>query len=201
MISFLKRLWLGETSGLTTAAVIVGVASMLSRLLGVVRDHTLASVFGAEPELDAYYAAFRLPDFLYNLIILGALTAGFIPVFTEYLERKNAHDAWRMAEEVLSIVGVIMAVSCLVLAVAAPWIVPWTTPGFTGDHLATTVTLSRIMFLSPFLLGLSAVMGGVLQATRRFFAFALAPILYNVGIIFGAVFLSKYFGISGVAWG
>jgi len=201
MMGFLRRLWHGETNGVTTAAVIVGIASLASRLLGIVRDHALASVFGAGPELDAYYAAFRLPDFLYNLIILGALTAGFIPVFTEYLERKSAAEAWKLAEEVLSVVGAIMAVSCIVLALTAPWVVPWTTPGFKGDLLALTVNLSRIMFLSPFLLGLSAVMGGILQSTRRFLAFSLAPLLYNLGIIFGAVVLSRYFGVMGVAWG
>lgn len=197
----LHRLWHGETNGLTAAAVIVGAASLASRLVGVLRDRVLASTFGAGPDLDAYYAAFRVPDFLYTLIILGALSAGFIPVFADYLENKGEKEAWRLAEQVLTAVGAAMAVACAVLALAAPWIVPLTVPGFSGDQLQLTVSLSRIMFLSPFLLGLSAVMGGILQATRRFLAFSLAPVFYNLGIIFGALVLAPRMGVAGVAWG
>jgi putative peptidoglycan lipid II flippase len=101
----------------------------------------------------------------------------------------------------LTIVGVTLAFACAAIAWFAPNIVPIITPGFAGEKLQLTIQLTRIMALSPLLLGMSAVMGGVLQSTRRFFAFALAPILYNVGIIVGAVFLSPVFGIAGVAWG
>ncbi|MBM3204443.1 murein biosynthesis integral membrane protein MurJ, partial [Candidatus Uhrbacteria bacterium] len=151
--------------------------------------------------LDAYYAAFRLPDFLYNLIILGALSAGFIPVFTEYLEKKGKGEAQKLAEQVVSLVFVVMTALALVLIVLAPTLVPWTTPGYEGEKLDLTITLSRIMFLSPILLGLSGVMGGVLQSMRRFLPFALAPIFYNIGIILGALVLTPRFGLQGLAWG
>jgi len=179
----------------------VGGASVASRLVGVVRDRVLASTFGAGNVLDSYYAAFRLPDFLYNLIILGALSAGFIPVFAEYLEIRGKDEAWRLAERVLSVVGATMLVVCAFLIVSAPALVPMTVPGFPAEKLDATIRLTRIMALSPLFLGLSAVMGGVLQATRRFLAFALAPVLYNVGIIFGALVLSPVLGIEGLAWG
>ena len=201
MLGFLKKLWEGETDGLTAAAFIIGAASLASRLVGILRDRILASTFGAGTQLDAYYAAFRLPDFLYNLIILGAITAGFIPVFIEYLESKGKEEAWRVAESVLSLVGAVMGGLSLLLILLAPVLVPWTTPGFDPEKIRLTVSLSRIMFLSPFLIGLSAVMGGILQATKRFLSFALAPVLYNFGIIFGALFLSPRYGIAGVAWG
>lgn len=201
MISYFKKFWNGETNGLTAAAFIVGASSIASRIVGMLRDRVLAGTFGAGRELDAYYAAFRLPDALYNLVILGALSAGFIPVFVEYLERKNAREAWELAERVLSVVGATMLAIGAALLLLAPFIVPWLTPGFDALSRETTVRLTRIMMLSPFFLGLSAVMGGVLQATRRFFAFALAPILYNLGIMFGALVLSPIFGIDGVAWG
>lgn len=197
----LHRLWHGETNGLTAAAVIVGAASMASRFVGVVRDRVLASTFGAGHDLDAYYAAFRVPDFLYTLIILGALSAGFIPVFAEYLETKGKDEAWRLAEQVLSVVGAFMAVACLLLAIFARQLVPLTVPGFSPEMTDVTVTLSRIMFLSPFLLGISAVMGGILQTLRRYLAFSLAPVFYNFGIIFGALVLAPRMGIVGVAWG
>lgn len=201
MSNFFSKLWSGETNGLTTAALIVGGASLASRVIGVLRDRVLASSFGAGDTLDAYYAAFRLPDLLYTLVILGALSAGFIPIFAEHLETKGHDDAWRLAERLLSIVGLAMIVFCAGLILFADKIVPMTVPGFTGEKLATTVHLTRIMALSPFFLGLSAVMGGVLQATRRFFAFALAPVLYNLGIIFGALALAPIMGLEGLAWG
>lgn len=201
MLKRLQQLWHGETNGLTAAAIIVGGASLASRLVGVLRDRALASTFGAGHELDAYYAAFRVPDTLYNLIILGALSAGFIPVFAEYLETKTKGEAWQLAEQVLSVVAATMAILCALLAMFAPIIVPLTVPGFSPELVETTVRLSRIMFLSPLLLGLSAVLGGILQATRRIIAFALAPVFYNVGIIFGALVLAPRMGIEGVAWG
>jgi len=106
-----------------------------------------------------------------------------------------------LAGQVLSVIAASMGVLCLLLAVLAPVIVPFTVPGFGDQQTQLTVELSRIMFLSPFLLGLSAVMGGILQATRRFVAFAMAPVFYNLGIIFGALVLAPRFGLSGVAWG
>ncbi|MCR4278945.1 MAG: murein biosynthesis integral membrane protein MurJ, partial [bacterium] len=201
MKNFFKKLWNGEMSGLTAAAFVIGVASFASRLVGVLRDRTLASVFGATGDLDVYYAAFRLPDMLYTLLILGALSAGFIPVFAEYLEMKSKEEAWELAERILSVVGASMLVICTGLFVFAPMLVPFTVPGFSKEQVDLTIQLTRIMAISPFLFGISAVMGGVLQAMRRFFAFALAPVLYNLGIIFGAVILAPQMGIYGLAWG
>lgn len=201
MFGFFKRFWNSETESVTTAALIVGVASLASRLVGVFRDRILASTFGAADTLDAYYAAFKIPDFLYNLVILGALSAAFIPVFTEYLESRDKREAWRLAERVLSVVGAVMLVTCIALFFLAPTLVPFTVPGFDGAKLAFTIQLSRIMLLSTFFLALSAVMGGILQATRRFVAFSLAPVFYNVGIIMGVVFFVPNIGSVGLGWG
>lgn len=201
MFSFLKRLWNGETDGLTAAAFLVGAASFASRIFGIFRDRILASSFGAGDLLDAYYTAFRIPDTLYNLIIIGALSAGFIPVFTEWYEQKGKEEAFRLAEKVLSVILTSLLIAVAVLFVAAPVLVPFIAPGFEGDKLETTIWLTRLMLLSPVFLGVSAVMGGILQSRRRFFAFSLAPVLYNIGIIFGAWFLAPYFGVYGVGIG
>lgn len=201
MLKFFSKLFNGETKGLTAAAVIIGAAALTADVVGVLRDRALAATFGAGNALDAYYAAFRVPDFLYNLVIVGSLSAGFIPVFAEYLETRPKGDAWRLGENVLSVVGATMGVLCLFLSVFAPYIVPWTVPGFSPEKVQLTVQLARIMFLSPFFLGLSAVMGGVLQATRRFVAFSIAPVVYNLGIIFGTLVLVPKYGVVGVAWG
>lgn len=201
VVSFFRRLWNGETEGVAGAAALIGIASLASRILGVLRDRLLATQFGAGLELDVYYTAFRLPDFIYNLVIVGALSAGFIPLFTELRERNTMKDALRFTSQALSLVGTALVVLCAVGMVAASVIVPWLAPGFDGDKQAITVTLTQIMFLSPLFLGISAVMGGVLQSTKRFFAFAFAPLFYNAGIIFGILVCVPFLGLPGLAWG
>ncbi len=201
ILSFLRRLWSGETEGVAAAAALVSVASLFSRLLGLLRDRLLATHFGAGLELDAYYAAFRLPDLLYNLLILGALSAGFIPLFTELRERQNLKAAMRFTGQALSLLGFVLVIACAIGVIATPVIVPFLAHGFDAPKQALTTMLTRIMFLSPLFLGISAIMGGVLQSTKRFFAFAFAPIFYNLGIILGIVCFVPWLGLSGLAWG
>ncbi len=202
------RRWLNARSKtVASAAFILGLASMLSRLAGVVRDRLLSGAFGAGPELDAYYAAFRAPDFIYNLFVFGAISAGFIPVFTAYVadaaadDARNDDRAWDLASRVLTIIGLVLAVLSLAGVLTAHYFVPLMTPGFSPDQIASTVSLTRLMFLSPILLGLSGVLGGILQTYRRFFVYAFAPIAYNIGIIIGILALAPHYGISGVAMG
>ncbi len=201
MFRFFSRLFHRQTEHVTSAAALLGVAALLSRFVGLLRDRLLASHFGAGPILDAYYAAFRWPDALYNLLIVGALSAGFIPVLTECLEQEGQASAARFSGRVLSLTAYVMMSVSLLLIVGAGVIVPWTVSGFSEAQVSETIMLTRIMALSPLLLGLSAVMGGVLQATNRFIAFAIAPMLYNVGIIFGILCLAPFWGIRGVAFG
>ncbi len=201
MLRFLPRLFHRQTSHVTSAAILLGGASLVSRGIGLVRDRLLASHFGAGASLDAYYAAFRWPDALYNLLIVGALTAGFIPVLAECHAQEGEKAAAQFAGRILSLVAAVMALVSLALIALAPWIVPATVVGFSPEQIAETITLTRLMALSPLLLGISAVMGGVLQATKRFIAFATAPIFYNLGIIFGITCLAPSWGIRGVAIG
>ncbi len=191
----------GETDGLTAAALIVGASSLASRLLGLLRDRVLAGTFGAGNALDTYYAAFRLPDTVYNLLILGAISAGFIPVFSEYLERQGKEAAAKLAGQVLVTVGACLVVASAAVAILAPWIVPVTVPGFDAMKLAETIKLTQIMSISPLLLGLSAVIGGVMQSLRRYIGFALAPVFYNLGIIGGTLCLAPRWGVAGAAVG
>ncbi|MDP3793900.1 MAG: murein biosynthesis integral membrane protein MurJ, partial [Candidatus Uhrbacteria bacterium] len=157
--------------------------------------------FGAGTELDAYYAAFRLPDLLFYLLIVGAFTAGFIPLFTEYAEQRGKESVIKFTAQIFTWVGIVMIALSALLIILVPWLMPLIVRGFSTQATELTITLTRIMLLSPIFLGLSAVMGGVLQATKRFFAFSLAPVLYNLGIIFGMVVLAPRMGIMGVAWG
>jgi putative peptidoglycan lipid II flippase len=196
----IKRLFSSQSKTITGAAIILGAASFISRIIGVLRDRIFAHQFGAGEILDAYYAAFRIPDLVYNLLVVGALSAGFIPIFMELIV-KNKKEAWRVTNSVINILGVALVVLCGILFVLTDRIVPHMVPGFTAEQLQTTIMLTRIMFLSPILLGLSSVVSGVLQSFRSFLIYALTPIMYNVGIIIGAVAFVPRFGIIGLSYG
>jgi len=197
----IKRLLNGESKTITSAAIIVGAASLASRFLGVIRDRILAGTFGAGDILDTYYAAFRIPDLIYNLIVLGALSAGFIPIFMHLLEKENREKAYQLANEILNILIIGLFILCGILFIFAPQLMTLITPGFNAEKMAVTVNLTRIMFLSPLLLGISSVFGGILQSFKRFFVFSLAPIFYNIGIIIGALVFVKFWGVYGLAMG
>ncbi len=195
----IKRLLYRQSNTITSAAVVIGAAAFISRILGIFRDRILAGEFGAGIELDIYYTAFRLPDLMFNLIVLGAISAGFIPVFTEYL--KNKKKAWELANTVVNTLSITLILSATLTSVLAPWLVRIIAPGFDFEQTAIATRLTRIMLLSPIFLGISGVIGGILQSTKQFFAYSLAPIFYNIGIIFGALVLSRTYGLEGLAWG
>jgi putative peptidoglycan lipid II flippase len=198
-MSMLKRIFNSQSKTIFSAAVILGAASLGSRILGLVRESIFATRFGAGDMMDIYNAAFRIPDLVYSLLVVGALSAGFIPVFTSYFKKDK--EAWYLANGVLNIIIISAIVICGLLALLAPWLVPLIAPGFGPEKTALTVNLTRLMFLSPIFLGMSAVFGGILQSLKKFFIYSLAPIVYNLGIIFGALFLVKFWGIYGLGAG
>ena len=198
-----KNKFLNErpTQSIAAAALIISLAGVASRLLGLLRDRILAGQFGAGDTLDAYYAAFRIPDLIYNLMIVGALSAAFIPVFTELIAEEKEEEAWKLSSGVLSLQIIIAGIVAILLVIFAPQLMKLVTPGFVGEKMQLTVTLTRIMFLSPFLLGISGIFGGILVSFKKFLIYSLAPIFYNLGIIIGAVFFVRYFGPIGLALG
>lgn len=207
-MTFLQRLYArirdfssSPSETVNGAAFVIAVAGILSRLLGFLRDRLLAGEFGAGDTLDAYYAAFRIPDLLYNLLVMGALSAAFVPVFTELLSRDRKDEARRLAAGVLRLVAVSIGLLSAVAAVFAPQAVSLMTPGFSDGKRELTVVLTRLMLLSPVLLGISAVFGGVLISFKRFVAYSLAPILYNLGIIAGIFLFVPEFGPAGLGLG
>lgn len=200
----LRRLLVGNASKtIASAAAVVGLMSLVSRALGLLRDRVLAGEFGADAVLDTYYAAFRLPDLLFTLLVVGALSAGFIPIFTEAFNGDGARHqaAWRLVNNVLQTVALASGLAALVMLAFVEPMTRLLTPGFPPAALGQTVAMTRIMLLSPLLLGVSAVLGGVLQSLKQFLVFSLAPVFYNVGIIAGALFLVPRYGIRGLAWG
>jgi putative peptidoglycan lipid II flippase len=189
------------SDSINSAALVIAAAGILSRMLGLVRDRILAAKFGAGDALDVYYAAFRVPDLIYNLLILGALSAAFIPVFTSLLARDEEDEAWKLANNLLSAALFVLLVLSAVFAIFTPELMKLITPGFSDEKMAEAVRLTRIMFLSPIFLGVSGIFGGILNSFKRFLIYSLAPIMYNLGIIAGALFFVKPFGIAGLAWG
>ena len=183
------------------AGLIVTAAYLASRILGYVRTAVISTQFGASPDLDSYFAAFRIPDAIFQLVAAGAVASALIPIVTELLVQGEESRAWR----VVSTIANLMLIALLVLAgaffVLAPTLMPLITPGFDAAHLDQTVRLTRVMLLSPILLALGAVTTSVLNATGRFAVSAAAPLLYNLGIIGGALFLAPSMGVDGLALG
>lgn len=183
------------------AALLIALSGIVSRVLGFLRDRILASQFGAGDVLDSYYAAFRIPDLMYSLLVLGALSAAFIPVFTGLLSEKKSDEAWKLTSGMLHLLLFSIGALSLFGIVFAPWLTGFIAPGFAAEKQALIVTLTRVMLLSPIFLSLSAVFGSVLVSFKQFAAYSLAPIFYNIGIICGALFLVPFLGPAGLAWG
>ena len=171
----------------------IGAAGLLSDIAGLIRDRILAHNFGAGPVMDAYYAAFKIPDLIYNLLIVGALTAGFIPTFTKIFYRNNndRSGAWQLANNIINIVGILLLILAGLGMIFTPLLTKIIAPGFSGSQLSQAISFTRVMFFSPFILGISMVMGGILQSLRQFVLYSIAPIFYNVGIIIGATILTQ----------
>ena len=184
-----------------SAAFLIAVAGVASRILGFFRDRILASQFGAGDTLDVYYAAFRIPDMLYGLLVAGALSAAFIPVFTELIAKKDEARAWRLADGVLHLLTASLGILAFVGIIFASELMSLIAPGFSPEKREAAASLTRIMLLSPIFLSVSAVFGGILVSFKRFAAYSFAPIFYNAGIITGAVLLVPVFGIAGLGWG
>lgn len=181
-------------------AVVIAAFSVLSRVLGLIRDRLLAHGFGGSGTTDAYYAAFRLPDLVFQTLVLGALASAFIPLFVK-LYRSRAEDGYRLASGVLTVLVVAMGGLAVAAIVAAPALVPLIAPGFSAEQLQLTTSLTRVMLLGVVLHAVSSVASGVLQGMRRFVAYSAAPVLYNLGLILGIVALVPAFGPIGLGWG
>jgi putative peptidoglycan lipid II flippase len=186
---------------LARAGIVVAAAYLVARVLGYVRVVVIGTTFGAGSDLDAFFAAFRIPDLIFQLVAAGAVASAVVPIVGGLLATGESRRAWRVVSTLVNL----MLIGLLVLAVGAfvwaPELVRAITPGFTDPVLAKTVELTRIMLASPILLALGAVATSALNADRRFAASAVAPIVYNIAIIGAAVLLSDSMGVTGLALG
>ncbi len=189
-----------EVRGLHQAAYVLGVFTLGSQALALVRDRMLAHQFGAGVELDLYYTAFRIPDFLYVLFASTLSVYVLIPFVAERMSGTGVWSAQKLLSDIFTIFIVAYTALALVIVITAPELVQLFFPGFTSE-VGTLVLMIRILMIQPLLLGLSSLLGVITQFGHRFMLYAVSPLIYNIGIIFGLVVLYPYYGIQGLAWG
>ncbi|MHB8625324.1 MAG: murein biosynthesis integral membrane protein MurJ [Aggregatilineales bacterium] len=189
-------------SQIARAAGVVMISFVLTGVLGIVRQAVVGARFGLSPDMDAYNAANRVSETLFTLVSGGALGSAFIPVFSRFLRRDDAPGAWRLASVTATVIGLAgTALAIIVVLLAVPIVANFLVPEATLAQQALTVHLLRPMLVTVVIFGLSGLSMAILNAHQRFLAAALAPSLYNVGLIIGAAFLAPLFGIDGLAYG
>ncbi len=195
-----KRFFKKASYSITSAAFIVASFSLISRFFGFIRDRILAGEFGASDSLDIYFAAFRAPDLLFQLVVVGGISASFIPIFNRLVVKKKGAE-WAFVNRALHLILCLFGVLAIVAAVFAFELAGLVAPGFDAAKQMQVAELMRVMFVAQFLLAASMVFGSVLQGMKRFMVYSVAPILYNMGIIFGILVFYPRFGLVGLAWG
>jgi len=189
-----------EVAGVAAAAALLASSVLLSRVLGYLREALLAYYFGASGPADAYYAAFQLPDLLNHFLAAGALSIAFLPLYTQVRERNEA-EADHLLATMLGNLGLLAAVVTAAMALAAGPLIALQFPAFDPATHALTVRLTRIVLPAQIFFLVGGVVQASLLARGRFAAAALAPLVYNVGIVAGGVLLSPWLGVEGFAWG
>lgn len=187
---------------LANAASLIMLAMVAAGVLGLVRQMAISAAFGAGQELDAFYAASRVPETLFTLVAGGALGSAFIPVFANLLAADQFQKAWALASAVLTYVALAaLLLSGLAMLFAEPLVRELLWEGGSSSQQELTVSLMRIMLLTVVVFSTSGLVMGILNGYQHFFVSALAPALYNVGIILGALLLAPRWGVHGLAWG
>jgi putative peptidoglycan lipid II flippase len=190
-----------EISNLHQAAYLLAIFALISQILGLVGERILAFMFGAGHTLDLFYAAFRVPDLIYVTIASTVSASVLIPFLIGYFDQSDGKGRM-FIDSVFTVFFAAISVVSVIAYILAPWLVRTFLPGFAHDvDFGQLVTAMRIMLFSPFFLGLSNFFSSVTQMNRRFLIYSLSPILYNIGIIVGAVFFYRYLGLAGLIWG
>lgn len=200
MISRLIKKISQNSYSIHRAALLIAILSLASQLLAILRDKLLAHTFGAGEVLDVYYAAFRIPDFLYATIASVLAAIVFLPLFTER-SQESKEKGENFTNSVFTIFIATMTFLSIVVWILMPTLISFLAPGFFGEKLNDLIFISRVLLLSPILLGISNLIGSLLQSAKKMFFFAIAPVAYNIGIIFGIIFLSPIFGVKGIVYG
>lgn len=196
-----SNIFLKTQNTILSAAFILFVASASNAFLGLIKSRLLAKYFGISSELAIFYTADRIPNLFYSVLIVGAISTIFIPVFTSVL-KKDEKNASRVASSILTVTLLSFIVLGTILFVIAPSVISLLSVGtFTPDEIILGSNLMRIMIAAQVLLVLGSLFSSILQSYKYFLPVAIAPVLYNLGMIFGIVFFSNKYGIYGPAYG
>lgn len=189
-----------KMEGIRQAAFWLSLFALFSQILALLRDRLLAHHFGAGVELDMYYAAFKIPDLLFVTVASLVSISALVPLFAKKESEGEVHlkDA---TASIFTVFSALVFVFCIIAWILMPLIVNVSFAGLLESARTQTIFLSRVLLLSPLLLGFSNFFGSIVQYEKRFVLYSLSPLLYNMGIIFGIVFLSESFGIAGVVYG
>ncbi|MCH9663070.1 MAG: murein biosynthesis integral membrane protein MurJ [Gammaproteobacteria bacterium] len=188
--------------GIARAALVVMLFFVLSRVMGLGREVVIGALYGTSAELDAYLAAFRIPDLLFQLVAGGALGSAFIPTFATHWVKSDRQNAWLLFSRVLNLVTLVLVILAALAAVFALPLVRWIiAPGFVLEQQMLAANLMRWMLVSTVIFGASGLVMGALNATQHFLLPAAAPVMYNGAIIVGAWLLAPRFGIYGLVIG
>ncbi len=193
---------LGRNRRLARSTLTVMVAFGVAKVISLLQTLIIAQAFGVGSELDAYVAANRIPELIVILISGGALTHAFIPVFSGMLARGDRDAAWRLSSNLINTIFTVALFLSALVFLLAPWLVrTLVAPGFDSETALNTMEMMRILLLSTILFSISGIFSGILNSHQHFLLPALAPIVFDMGILFGVIFLLPAFGIHGVAFG
>ena len=183
------------------AAIILASSTLLSSLLGFLRDRLLNSYYlDSYPDgIDAYTVAFTIPDFMFFILVSGALSVTFIPVFNQRMANRNKKSAWELSTSVLNLLALLTLItSVLIIIFAEPLVKYIVGPGLSESSRSLAISMMRVIAINPFLFAIATVLTSIQQAIGRFTFSALAPAIYNIGIIIGTVFFTNGINIFGV---
>lgn len=192
---------MSEREQLAQATGIIIIGMIFSRILGYVRDLALYAQFGQNRITDAYNAAFSIPDFLYMILVGGALSSAFIPVFGGYVATEREEEGWYVASSLANLIILLFLFGITIGLIFTPQLVRILVPGFNSKEVALTAHLTRIMFAQTFFMGLSGVAVGILNSYKHFTAPALGPVLYNLAVVVVGWSLAPYLGITAYSLG
>lgn len=196
------KIFTKDFGNINQAAILLGFFTLLSQILALFRDRFIAHYVGPGIELDAYYAAFRIPDLIFISIASLASITVLIPFIVGKMKGEEVtQESKQFINNIFTVFFITIVFVCSIIFLLMPYLVDLITPGFSEIMQMKVVMLSRIMLLSPILMGLSNLFGTITQLFRKFFIYSLSPLFYNLSIIFGIVFLYPIFGIYGMAFG
>jgi len=186
-----------QKENITRASGVVGGATFISRIMGFIRDMTIAQLFGAHTSTDAFFVAFGVPNLLRRVFAEGGLSSSFVPVYSEYINRGDLEEARRFADSIFTLLVIVLAIVSAAGVLLAPWLIKVLVPGFAGapGKVELTIFLTRVLFPYIFLVGLAALATGILNTRGHFFWPAVSPAFFNAAVISCALLLHFRFGV------